>query len=93
MPVSCLLSHTYHDLRCPVCGEGFLILAAEVDSSVARTLVKRKAAEALRAHHTHAGALNVHPAGAFKVLSDEHAIDEWHSAAAPFEAGVELVAA
>lgn len=84
MPVSCLLSHTYHDLRCPVCGEGFLILAAEANTNVSRALVKRKASAALRAHHTSAGATHVHPTEAFKILSDDHVTHEWQSMGTPF---------
>ena len=64
--ITCLLSHTYHDLRCPVCGEGFLILA-KADNLVTRMQVRREVGDALRAHHTHLGATGVHPASPFAV--------------------------
>lgn len=76
MPITCLLSHTYHDLRCPVCGEGFLILA-NVDNLISRTQVRRKVGEALRAQHPHLGSMNVHTSEPFQVAEDNAGAQEW----------------
>lgn len=76
MSITCLLSHTYHDLRCPVCGEGFLILA-RADNLVTRVQVRRKVGEALRAHHTHLGATDVHSTTPFTVAADNCSTIEW----------------
>ncbi|MBE7180428.1 MAG: hypothetical protein INR71_04310 [Terriglobus roseus] len=76
MSITCLLSHTYNDLRCPVCGEGFLILA-QADNLVTRMQVRRTVGEALRAQHTHLGAINVHSADPFTVAADNCSPIEW----------------
>ena len=76
MSVTCLLSHTYNDLRCPVCGEGFLILA-KADNLSTRMQVRREVGEALRAHHTHLGATDVHSAAPFTVAADNCSPIEW----------------
>lgn len=91
MPITCLLSHTYHDLRCPVCGEGFLILA-NVDNLVTRTQVRRKLGEALRAQHTSLGATDVHSTEPFTLAEDNCGPTEWASASQTFS-GAELAAA
>ncbi len=76
MSITCLLSHTYNDLRCPVCGEGFLILA-KADNLVSRMQVRRKVGEALRAQHPHLGATGVHTPEPFTVAADNCSPIEW----------------
>ncbi|WP_419804878.1 hypothetical protein [Terriglobus sp.] len=76
MSITCLLSHTYSDLRCPVCGEGFLILA-RAENLTSRMQVRRKVGEALRAQHTHLGATGVHTAAPFTVAADNCSPIEW----------------
>ena len=76
MSITCLLSHTYSDLRCPVCGEGFLILA-RAENRVIRTQLRRIVGEALRAQHTHIGATAVHGAQPFTVAADNCSPIEW----------------
>lgn len=76
MSITCLLSHTYNDLRCPVCGEGFLILA-RADNLVTRMQVRRKVGDVLRAQHTQLGATNVHTTAPFTVAADNCSPMEW----------------
>lgn len=76
MSITCLLSHTYNDLRCPVCGEGFLILA-RTENRVARMQVRRLVGEALRAQHTHIGATCVHGTEPFTISADNCSPIEW----------------
>lgn len=76
MSITCLLSHTYNDLRCPVCGEGFLILA-RTDTLVSRMQVRRIVGEALRAQHTHMGATGVHGNEPFTIAADNCSPMEW----------------
>ena len=91
MSITCLLSHTYHDLRCPVCGEGFLILA-NADTLVTRMQVRREVGEALRAHHTHLGATNVHNAKPFTIAADDCSPVEWLHAPLTFTEEVAMAA-
>lgn len=76
MSITCLLSHTYHDLRCPVCGEGFLILA-QANDLVTRMQVRRNVGDVLRSHHAHLGAIDVHPLEPFHVAADNCSPIEW----------------
>ncbi|GAA3750860.1 hypothetical protein [Terriglobus aquaticus] len=76
MSITCLLSHTYNDLRCPVCGEGFLILA-RAENLVSRMQVRRIVGEALRRQHTHMGATGVHSTEPFTVAADNCSPLEW----------------
>ena len=83
MSVTCLLSNTANDLRCPVCGQGFLLFAERATATV-REQVKRRVQRAMRAHHAGTqGGLDVHPTAAFPVDDDNSATDNWLSGWAP----------
>jgi hypothetical protein len=72
MSITCLLSNTANDFRCPVCGQGFLVFAERATATV-REQVKRSVQRAMRSHHAGAqGALYVHPTTAFE-MEDENA--------------------
>ncbi len=67
MSVTCLMSNLANDLRCPVCGQGFLVFA-ERGSATVREQVKRRVQHTMRSHHAGAmGGLHVHPTTAFAV--------------------------
>ena len=67
MSVTCLMSNLANDLRCPVCGQGFLVFAERM-SATAREQVKRRVQLTMRSHHAGAlGGLHVHPTTAFAV--------------------------
>lgn len=76
MSITCLLSHTYHDVRCPICGEGFLILA-KADNLLSRQQVCREVSESLRLQHPSLGAVHVHSAEPFLVAADNCSPLEW----------------
>lgn len=79
MTVTCLLSQTSNDLRCPVCGQGVLLLAEHATASV-REQVKRRVRRAMRNHHAgRAGAMEVHPAAPFAVEDENTGVPEWLS--------------
>ena len=68
MPL-CQPSKLSSSVRCPVCGQGFLIYAehvAQVGNNVNRRLVQH----VLRSHHTaHSTSPNAHPASTFHIPS------------------------
>lgn len=78
MSITCLLSQTSNDARCPVCGQGFTVFA-ERSTATVREQVKRCVQRAMRGHHAGAqGALDVHPTTAFAVGEDNGgAADGW----------------
>ena len=77
MSVTCLLSNTANDLRCPVCGQGFLLFAERATATV-REQVKRRVQRAMRSHHAGAqGGLNVHPTASFPVEDDNAGTGNW----------------
>ncbi len=79
MSITCLLSNTANDLRCPVCGQGFLLFAERTTATV-REQVKRRVRRAMRSHHAGAaGALDVHPAAAFPVEDENTGAPAWLS--------------
>ena len=79
MSVTCLLSNTANDLRCPVCGQGFLVFAERATATV-REQVKRRVQRAMRNHHAGAlGALDVHPTTAFPVEDNNGGGADWLS--------------
>ena len=83
MTVTCLLSQTNNDVRCPVCGQGVLLFAEYATASV-REQVKRRVRRAMRNHHAGtAGALTVHPVDAFPVEDENTGVPEWLSSWLP----------
>ncbi len=71
MSATCLLSNIAHDVRCPVCGQGFLLFAEHVSATV-RQQVRRSAEAVMRLHHAQpADLLHVHPADAFDVGAED----------------------
>ncbi len=83
MTVTCLLSQTNHDLRCPVCGQGVLLFAEHATASV-REQVKRRVRRALRSHHAGtAGSFAVHPTETFPVEDENTGVPEWLSSWLP----------
>lgn len=66
MQITCLLSHTSSDVRCPVCGQGFLVFAERASATV-REQIRRRVQRTMRLHHGAAGRLRVHPTAAFPV--------------------------
>lgn len=76
MSITCLLSQTSNDLRCPVCGQGFLVFAERASATV-REQIRRRVQRAMRTHHAGAGmgTLEVHPTDAFPV-EDENTVTD-----------------
>jgi hypothetical protein len=68
-------------VRCPICGQGFLIFSQTGASSV-DTMSLRVIEHALRTHHTRRRDMNVHPERTFNIPS-------W-SGAQPFLASASL---
>lgn len=87
MSVTCLSSNLANDLRCPVCGQGFLVFA-ERTSGTAREQMKRRVQHTMRSHHAGAlGGLHVHPTTAFAVEDDNlgacDGMNTWLPASSP----------
>lgn len=62
MPIPCIATETAFDVRCPVCGRGFLLLT-EPTLSLQKGSMRRAARKALAAQHDQsvsAGGRNVH---------------------------------
>ncbi len=71
MSVTCLLSNTANDLRCPVCGQGFLLFG-ERTSATARQQLRRSAQQAMRQHHAaHSNTMEAHPSEPFAVEAED----------------------
>ncbi len=69
MAIACLPSETNFDVRCPVCGHGFLLLW-EPTLHPHRGHLREAARQALAAQHTHGG-LQPHPDEVFDLPMDE----------------------
>lgn len=70
MSATCLRSNTNHDVRCPVCGQGFLIFAEHVSATVSQQM-RRSAELAMRLHHAFTrNPANAHPANSFQVAAE-----------------------
>lgn len=60
MPIPCIATETAFDVRCPVCGRGFLLLT-EPTLSLQKGAMRRAARKALAAQHEQPGnPRNVH---------------------------------
>ena len=70
MSHTCIASQTHHDVRCPICGSGFLLLATP-DQPFHSGSLRRAARKALAAQHEpfpreqEKGSTLIHPDGAF----------------------------
>ncbi len=74
MSVTCLISHTANDLRCPVCGQGFLLFTGGRISATAHAEVRHRVRLAVRQHHVvHTSGMDVHPCAAFTVEEENRA--------------------
>ena len=74
MSITCLLSQTVNDLRCPVCGQGFLVFAEHTSATV-REQVRRRVQGTMRMHHAGAeGSTDVHPTLAFAVAGEDDTV-------------------
>lgn len=82
MSITCLLSHTSNDLRCPICGQGFLVFAERASAAV-REQIRRRVKRAMRMHHAGAGASQVHPTDAFPVEEENTTLANLFSALVP----------
>ncbi len=91
MSITCMLSHTYSDLRCPVCGEGFLIFA-KAHNLISRTQLRRMVGEELRAQHQSMGATGAHDPAPFTVTADNCSPLDWLTAPLTFAAEAEAAA-
>ncbi|ADW70781.1 hypothetical protein [Granulicella tundricola] len=66
MQVLCKISNTTSDVRCKVCGQGFLVYWSRTQRSE-RDQVRRQVAEALSQQHTASHAPQAHPRTGFTV--------------------------
>lgn len=62
----CQPSRLSSSVRCPVCGQGFLIYA-EQGIEVGHSLNRRTIQHVLRTHHSHSASSNAHPEGTFHI--------------------------
>lgn len=80
MQHSCQQTKLSSDVRCPVCGQGFLIYAQE-GMYVSREEGRRIIQQALRTHHsTCVTSPSAHPGGTFDIPSWSGAPPFWASA-------------
>jgi hypothetical protein len=66
MQVLCKLSNTVSDVRCKVCGQGFLVYWSRT-SRAEQNETRRHVIEALELHHTSSQTENAHPRTGFNV--------------------------
>ena len=66
MQVLCKLSNTVSDVRCKVCGQGFLVYWART-SRTEQELTRRHVIEALANQHANSQSEHVHPCTGFTV--------------------------
>ena len=66
MQVLCKLSNTVSDVRCKVCGQGFLVYWART-SRTEQELTRRHVIEALANQHANSQSEHVHPRTGFTV--------------------------
>jgi len=64
MQVLCKASNAASDVRCHVCGQGFLVYWVRTAADV-RGAMRTEIAQMLRGHHEGAEGSHVHPAGEF----------------------------
>ena len=77
MSVTCLISHTANDLRCPVCGQGFLLFPAGRVPATAREQIRRCVQGTMRAHHSsQTSGAEAHPGEAFVVERENGNFDD-----------------
>jgi hypothetical protein len=62
MPIECMPSNVCSDVRCAVCGQGFLVFA-ERHAHTQLADLRKAVQQALRQHHT----VSEHPVGPFTV--------------------------
>jgi len=66
MQVLCKLSNTVSDVRCNVCGQGFLVYWSRT-SLVEQEVTRRKVVDALALQHGTSSSADVHPRTGFNV--------------------------
>jgi len=66
MQVLCKLSNTVSDVRCKVCGQGFLVYWSR-SSRDEQEATRRQVIEALERHHTSTDSAQAHPRSGFTV--------------------------
>jgi hypothetical protein len=66
MQVLCKASNSSSDIRCNVCGQGFLVYWTRT-STTERSFARDGIMQALRGHHTGMDSADAHPAAGFNV--------------------------
>jgi len=66
MQVLCKLSNTVSDVRCKVCGQGFLVYWSRTSRAEQET-TRRQVLEALELHHSSSQTQDAHPKTGFNV--------------------------
>jgi hypothetical protein len=66
MQVLCKISNTVSDVRCKVCGQGFLIYWSRT-SQTEREATRRQVVEALAEQHSSSNSEHVHPRTGFNI--------------------------
>jgi hypothetical protein len=66
MQVLCKLSNTVSDVRCKVCGQGFLVYWSRT-SKAEQEATRKQVTEALAQQHTDSQGVQAHPRSAFNV--------------------------
>jgi hypothetical protein len=66
MQVLCKISDTVSDVRCKVCGQGFLVYWSRT-SRAEQDATRRQVIEALAEQHTNSNSDNVHPRTGFNI--------------------------
>ncbi len=66
MQVLCKLSNTVSDVRCKVCGQGFLVYWSRTSRSE-QEITRRQVLEALELHHVTSDSQDAHPRAGFNV--------------------------
>jgi hypothetical protein len=66
MQVLCKLSNTVSDVRCKVCGQGFLVYWSRTSRSE-QEITRRHVLQTLELHHTGSNAQDAHPRASFNV--------------------------
>jgi hypothetical protein len=66
MQVLCKASNTVSDVRCEICGQGFLVYWSRPSESE-QDATRLQVIQALEAHHTTSDAVDAHPRAGFNV--------------------------
>ena len=66
MQVLCKISNTVSDVRCKVCGQGFLVYWSRT-SKIEQDATRRQVVEALAQQHTSSDSPQVHPRTGFNI--------------------------